>query len=147
MSPMMLNKLPENTPLPTILEFFDLLPRFNERNRCLFALRRVLRLKDIVALKLLDVATQQGRIRNFFISPIDGMRFEFDADVKREIKRYLKFWLLESVPAFLSRSGTINTNIPLFDTQKRASGFSPNTLAQHFSHQDKLIHRHFAPTS
>ena len=147
MSPMMLNKLPENTPLPTILEFFDLLPRFNQRNRCLYALRRVLRLKDIVALKLLDVATQQGRIRDFFISPIDGMRFEFDADVKREIKRYLKYWLLDSVPAFLSRSGTINTNSPLFDTQKRASGFSPNTLAQHFSHQDKLIHRHFAPTS
>jgi hypothetical protein len=72
------------------------------------------------------------------------MRFEFDADVKREIRRYLSFWILESVPAFLKRSGTINTNISLFDTQKRTSGFSPNTLAQHFSHQDKMIRRHFS---
>jgi hypothetical protein len=89
-----------------------------------------------------DVINQDGTIKQFFISRFDGIRFEFDRDLRSEIQRYLIF--LFSVPTAesrnrISRSGT---NIPLFSTQKK-SYFSSNTLAQNFSYQDKLIQRHF----
>ena len=39
----------------------------------------------------------------------------------------------------------LDRNVSMFPTQKRRQ-FSPNTLAQHFSHLDKRIHRRFQAT-
>jgi hypothetical protein len=127
----MLNKLPTNTPLPNILRFLDTSKRWSERNRALFAVRQVLRIKDIACLRVSDVLNQDATITQFVVSRIDGTRFEIDLD-------------LFSVPSSKSLVDilTTDTNIPLFATQKKAC-FSSNTLAQHYSYQDRLVHGHF----
>ena len=144
---MMMNKLPSNTQLSNILEFLDSCPRWSERNRCLFALRQALRIKDISVLRVSDVINQDGTISEYFISSIDGVRFQFCPDLRSEIERYLKY--LFSVPTTESLKQILksNTDIPLFATQKRACGFSPNTLAQHYSLTDRVINRHFSASS
>jgi len=144
---MMLNKLPSNTPLSNILEFLESFPRWSARNRCLFALRQVLRIKDISVLRVSDVINQDGTISECFISGIDGVHFELDDDLRSEIERYLKY--LFSVPTSESLKQILesDTDNPLFATQKRACGFSPNTLAQHYSLTDRVIHRHFAAST
>jgi hypothetical protein len=144
---MMMNKLPSNTPISNILEFLDSCPRWSERNRCLFALRQALRIKDISVLRVSDVINQDWTISECFISSIDGVRFQFCPDLRSEIERYLKY--LFSVPTSESLKQILesDTNIPLFATQKRACGFSPNTLAQHYSLTDRVIQRHFAAST
>jgi hypothetical protein len=144
---MMMNKLPSNTPLSNILEFLDSCPRWSERNRCLFALRQVLRIKDISVLRVSDVIKQDGTISECFVSGIDGVRFQFDPDLRSEIKRYLRFLFSVRTSESLKQILESDTNIPLFITQKRACGFSPNTLAQHYSLTDRVIHRHFAAST
>ena len=141
---MMMNKLPTNTSLSNILEFLDSCPRWSERNRCLFALRQALRIKDISVLRVSDVINQDGTIKQLFISNIDGARFEIHRDLRSEIERYLKYLFSVASSKSLTQILESDTDIPLFATQKRACGFSPNTLFQSFSYQDKLIHRHFA---
>jgi hypothetical protein len=138
----MLNKLPTNTPLPNILRFLDTSKRWSERNRALFAVRQVLRIKDIACLRVSDVLNQDATITQFVVSRIDGTRFEIDLDLRVEIDRYLRY--LFSVPSSKSLVDilTTDTNIPLFATQKKAC-FSSNTLAQHYSYQDRLVHGHF----
>jgi hypothetical protein len=144
---MMMNKLPSNTPISNILEFLDSFSRWSARNRCLFAMRQVLRIKDISVLRVSDVINQSGTIKLYFVSSIDGVRFQFDPDLRSEIERYLKY--LFSVPTSESLKQILDsdTDIPLFATQKRACGFSPNTLAQHYSLTDRVIHRHFASST
>ena len=88
---MMLNKFPPHTTLPAILRFLDSCPRYSKRNRCLYALRQVLRIKDIAALRVSDVINQDGTVRNYFTSQIDGVRVQFDRDMRSEIQRYLRF--------------------------------------------------------
>ena len=143
----MLNKLPTNTPLSNILEFLDSFTRWSARNRCLFALRQVLRIKDISVLRVCDVINQNGTISKYFISSIDGARFQFDPDLRSEIERYLRFLFSVRTSESLIQILDSDTDIPLFATQKRACGFSPNTLAQHYSLTDRAIHRHFATSS
>jgi len=142
---MMMNKLPSNTPISNILEFLDSCPRWSERNRCLFALRQALRIKDISVLRVSDVINQDGTINEYFISGIDGARFQFCPDLRSEIERYLKYLFLAPTSESLKQILESDTDIPLFATQKRACGFSPNTLAQHYSLTDRVIHRHFRP--
>jgi len=144
---MMMNKLPSNTQLSNILEFLESFPRWSARNRCLFALRQVLRIKDISVLRVSDVINQEGIISECFISGIDGVHFELDLDLRSEIERYLKY--LFSVPTSESLKQILesDTDIPLFATQKKACGFSPNTLAQHYSLTDRVIHRHFSAST
>lgn len=144
---MMMNKLPTNTSLSNILEFLESFPRWSARNRCLFALRQVIRIKDIAGLRVSDVINQDGTIKQFFISGFDGIRFIFDPDLRFEIERYLKYLFLVSITKSLKQILESDTDVPLFATQKRASGFSPNTLAQHYSLTDRVIHRHFAAST
>ena len=144
---MMMNKLPTNTPLSNILEFLDSCTRWSARNRCLFALRQVLRIKDISVLRVCDVINQNGTISEYFISSIDGARFQFDPDLRSEIERYLRFLFSVRTSESLIQILDSDTDIPLFATQKRACGFSPNTLAQHYSLTDRAIHRHFATST
>jgi len=141
---MMMNKLPSNTPISNILEFLDSCPRWSERNRCLFALRQALRIKDISVLRVSDVINQDGTINEYFISGIDGARFQFCPDLRSEIERYLKYLFSVPTSSPLKQILELDTDIPLFATQKRACGFSPNTLAQHYSLSDRVIHRHFS---
>jgi hypothetical protein len=144
---MMLNKLPSNTQLSNILEFLESFPRWSARNRCLFALRQVLRIKDISVLRVSDVINQNGIISECFISGIDGVHFELDLDLRSEIERYLRFLFSVRTSESLKQILESDTDIPLFATQKKACGFSPNTLAQHYSLTDRVIHRHFAAST
>ena len=94
-----------------------------------------------------DVINQDGTISECFISSIDGARFQFDPDLRSEIERYLRFLFSVPTSESLIQIFESDTDISLFTTQKRACGFSPNTLAQHYSLTDRVIHRHFAAST
>jgi hypothetical protein len=135
---MMLNKLPDNTSLQSILNYLDTSAKWGARNRALFAVRQQLRIKDISDLLVSDLVNPDMTIRRFFISK-DGIRFELGDDVRAEVRRYLiaRFDIeSESLEALLA----LDLNVSLFPTQKRCQ-FSPNTLAQHFCLLDKSIHQ------
>jgi hypothetical protein len=62
-------------------------------------------------------------------------------EIQAEVRRYLiaRFDIKgESLEPLLA----LDLDVALFPTQKRCQ-FSPNTLAQHFSHLDKQIHQRF----
>lgn len=141
---MMLNKMPPNTPLNSILTYLESDERWGSRNRALFAVRQQLRIKDIANLKVIDLLNFDGSIRHIYLGS-DGVYFTLDAEVRSEFERYLKdrFALPENA---LCRLLGIDLRVPVFPTQKRKQ-FSPNTLAQHFSALDKAISHHFKPKS
>lgn len=137
---MMLNKIPANTSIPAILTYLEAATKWGARNRALFAVRQQLRIKDITDLLVSDLVNTDMSIRRFFKSK-DGIRFELSDEVQAEVRRYL-------IARFSIKGQTLETldlGAPLFPTQKRAQ-FSPNTLAQHFSHLDKLIRQRFQAT-
>jgi hypothetical protein len=136
---MMLNQLPTNTPITEILEFIEQKsPRHGSRDRCVFSLRLKLRIRDTANLTVSSVVNLDGSIRRFIHSS-DGKRFDLDSTNQAELTRYLltryKIKSLEDLPAECFSD-------PLFSTQKRPA-FNPNTLAQHFSQLDKLVHQRF----
>lgn len=140
---MMLNKFPANTSLQSILSFLDTSSKWGARNRALFAVRQKLRIRDITDLLVSDLLNPDMTIRRFFISK-DGIKFELSEEIQAEVRRYLidRFDIEgESLEPLLA----LNRNVALFPTQKRCQ-FSPNTLAQHFSHLDKRIHQRFKST-
>lgn len=137
---MMLNKLPVNTPLPSILTYLDTSGKWGARNRALFALRQQLRIKDIALLSVSSVVNLDASIRRF-VEAADGHRFELSEEVQAEVHRYLlaRFKIKDET---LEPLLALDLDVPLFPTQKRCQ-FSPNTLAQHFSYLDKQIHQRF----
>lgn len=140
---MMLNKFPANTTLQSILNYLDTSAKWGARNRALFAVRQQLRIRDITDLLVSDLLNPDMTIRRFFISK-DGIKFELSEEIQVEVRRYLidRFDIEgESLEPLLA----LNRNVSLFPTQKRCQ-FSPNTLAQHFSHLDKRIHQRFKAT-
>ncbi|PUE27969.1 hypothetical protein [Limnohabitans sp. Jir72] len=140
---MMLNKIPANTSLQSILTYLDTSTKWGARNRALFAIRQQLRIKDISDLLVSDIVKPDMTLRRIFISR-DGTRFELSEEVQAEVRRYLiarfdiKGTSLEPLLA-------LDLNVSMFPTQKRCQ-FSPNTLAQHFSHLDKRIQERFQAT-
>jgi hypothetical protein len=139
---MMMKTFPANTTLKSILSYIEDATRFGVRNRALFALRQNLRLKDISDLLVSDVLNPDMTIRRFYIAE-DGEKFILNDEVRSELYRYLlsRFSVSgESIESIQIQ----NSDIPLFPTQKSDS-FTPNTLAQHYTHQDKLIFEHFQP--
>ena len=140
----MLNKMPPNTPLNSILAYLESNDRWGSRNRALFAVRQQLRIKDIANLKVIDLLNRDGSIRHIYVGG-DGVHFVLDAEVRGEFERYLieRFNLPQNA---LCRLLAIDLRVPVFPTQKRQQ-FSPNTLAQHFSNLDKLIFKKFQATS
>jgi hypothetical protein len=80
-----------------------------------------------------DIVNLDGTIRSEYITT-DGKVYYLDTDVQNEISLYIKHRFNDGLPA--------DMNVPLFSTQKRAK-FSNNTLAQHFSHLDKIIWEEF----
>jgi len=137
---MMLNKMPPNTSINSVLSHLENTTKWGARNRALFAFRQVFRIRDISALRVADVLNLDTSIRKFYIAE-DGTRFELTSDLQDEVHRYLisKFNLTGNSLEPLIKT---NLNVPLFPTQKRAK-FSNNTLAQHYSLLDKNIRQHF----
>lgn len=137
---MMLKKFPANTSLKSILNYLGTSAKWGARNRALFAVRQQLRIKDIAQMSISSVVNLDASIRRFVVAA-DGHRYDLSEEVQSELRHYLltrfdiKGETLESLLA-------LDLSLPLFFTQKRCQ-FSPNTLAQHFSHLDKLIHRRF----
>ena len=139
---MMLNKMPPNTSLHSVLEHLESATKHGIRNRAMFVIRQSLRIRDISALLVSDVLGLDGKIRNCYMSQ-DGQVFRLDDQLKKELHRYLlKRFMLSgnSLRPLLQ----VHFNLPLFPTQKRER-FSNNTLAQHFSYLDKSIRCRFEP--
>ncbi|PUE35773.1 hypothetical protein [Limnohabitans sp. Jir72] len=140
---MMLNKIPANTSLQSVLTYLVTSTKWGARNRALFAVRQQLRIKDIAQLTVSSVVNLDASIRRFVLAP-DCTRFELSEATQAEVRRYLiaRFDIggdtLEPLLA-------LDLDVSLFPTQKRCQ-FSPNTLAQHFSHLAKLIHQRFNAT-
>lgn len=139
---MMLNKMPPNIPISSVLSHLETATKWGARNRAMFALRQYLRIRDISRLQVSDVLGLQGIVRGHYISE-DGIVYLLDDDLKQELHRYLlsRFQLTGN-----SLKPLINTDldVPLFPTQKRER-FSNNTLAQHFCYLDKNIWERFTP--
>lgn len=138
---MMLNQLPKNVPIKTVLNFLGTSPRYCTRNRALYAIRQELRIKDIAALQVADILTPDLEIVEAYVSDIDGTRFELSNHLRSELRNYLcSFYGIAGVS--LKPLAVHDVFVPLFPTQK-SGRFSPNTLAQHFSYLDKIIQSHF----
>jgi flagellar biosynthesis component FlhA len=137
---MMLNKLPTNTSLSNILSFIETKTKFGIRNRALFLMRQNLRLRDISEMLVSDVLNPDLTIRRFYTAK-DGTKYELSEQVRTELDRYLIVQFTDKSKALESIS-LEDFNLSLFPTQK-AEKFTPNTIAQHFSLQDRLIHEHF----
>jgi hypothetical protein len=138
---MMLNKLPPNTPLPTVLSHLETLGKHSKRNRALYACRVALRARDVSALQLADILAMDGSIRRFYISP-DGRRFHLNDELRSELHRYL-VWYFDLEDASLKKlTKTEAIKLPLFNTQKKER-WNVNTLCQLYSALDKQIHQHF----
>lgn len=138
---MMLNKMPPNTTISSVLSHLETATKYGDRNRAMFALRQLLRIRDISVLQVSDVLGLNGVVRGHYIAQ-DGIVYLLDDDLKEELHRYLlsRFQLKGN-----SLKPLINTDldVPLFPTQKRER-FSNNTLAQHFCYLDKSIWERFA---
>jgi hypothetical protein len=138
---MMLNKMPPNTTISSVLSHLETSTKWGSRNRAMFALRQLLRIRDISVLQVSDVLGLNGVVRGHYIAQ-DGIVYLLDDDLKQELHRYLlsRFQLKGN-----SLKPLINTDldVPLFPTQKRER-FSNSTLAQHFCYLDKSIWQRFA---
>lgn len=139
---MMLNKMPPNTPISLVLIHLETATKWGGRNRAMFALRQLLRIRDISVLKVSDVLGFDGSLRSHYISD-DGIFYELDNEVKGELHRYL-LTRFELKGDSLKDLVGADLDVPLFPTQKRER-FSNNTLAQHFCYLDKIIWARFAP--
>lgn len=137
----MLNSLPSSTTITEVLDYISTLPRNSERNRAMLACRIELRIKDISSLTVGDVLCAAGHIRTSIVSKIDGKLFELSPALRKELERFIRnrFSVAE---ATLKRLFARESGKSLFSTQK-ASRFTANTLAQHFSLLDKQVHAHF----
>ncbi len=137
---MMRNQLP-NIPMTAILEFLERKSiRHGPRDRCIFVLRQVCRIRDLVGLYVFDVLNTDGTVKAF-VKTRDGGRIALSADIQVEITRYLchKYSVqsLEDLPV---------QKFPevLFVTQKKPDrGFSLNTMCQHLCLIDGAIRRQF----
>lgn len=137
---MMLNKMPPNIPISSVLSHLETATKWGARNRAMFALRQYLRIRDISRLQVSDVLGLNGVVRGHYISE-DGIVYLLDDDLKAELHRYLlsRFQLKGNSLRLLI---SIDLDVPLFPTQKRER-FSNNTLAQHFCYLDKSIWQRF----
>lgn len=139
---MMLNKLPPNTSITTVLSHLETLGRHGLRNRTIYACRLALRIRDVSALQVSDVLAMDGSIRRLYISP-DGRRFHLNDELRSELHRYLVWYFdLEVGSSLRQLAKTKNLNISLFPTQKKER-WTNNTLAQLYSALDKQIHERF----
>lgn len=138
----MLNKLPPNTPITSVLSHLETSGKYGFRNRAIFACRFALRIRDVSALQVSDVVALDGSIRRIYISP-DNRHFKLDDELRAELHRYLVWYFDLEDTSLRQLTKTTNLNIPLFPTQKKER-WTNNTLAQLYSSLDKQIHEHFS---
>lgn len=114
--------------------------RHASRNRCAFLLTHLtgMRVGEVASLRICDVLTQAGEVRDEVRLSADqtkgsrGRVVLLPERAQTEIKQYLlaRFNTTDLQPILLT-----DTSRALFATQKSAvRGFSPNTLAQYFHH-------------
>ncbi len=138
---MMLNKMPANTSLHSILNYLETSPKWGARNRALFAVRQEFRIKDIAHMTISSVVNLDASIRRFVVAS-DGKRFDLSAETQAELQRYIHSRFgIKSLDELTPQQAAL----PLFITQKKPH-FSANTLAQHFSYLDRSIHERFQAT-
>jgi integrase/recombinase XerD len=112
--------------------------KHSARNRAMFLLTTNcgLRAKEVAALRLCDVLTVEGKIREeFFLSAektkgSKGRTIYLSQKMQEELHNYLssRFKLTDLLAVTYT-----DTNRALFASQKNSNrGFSPSTLAQHF---------------
>jgi integrase/recombinase XerD len=112
--------------------------KHSARNRAMFLLTTNcgLRAKEVAALRLCDVLTVEGKIREeFFLSAektkgSKGRTIYLSQKIQEELHKYLssRFKLTDLLAVTYT-----DTNRALFASQKNSNrGFSPSTLAQHF---------------
>ena len=133
---MMLNK--HSVELDTILNYIGSRGgRYSKRDKCLYSLRQIFRLRDIADLKIGDVF-KLGQIAESFIAD-DGGEYQIPISCRVEIKQYL-----ESEFGITSRSSGKESrkHSYLFSTY-RSPKFSLNAMCQHFSAMDREIRDHF----
>lgn len=130
----MLNKIPPNSTIDSILIYLGKSKKYGPRDRALYSLRSLMRIKDISILLVSDVLNSDNTIRSSYES-VDGILYELDAKIQSEMRIYIDDRFDKTLPP--------NLDIPLFTTQKSAK-FSNNTLAQHFSYLDKDIWQNFS---
>ena len=134
---MMLNK--HGVDLDTILHYLGSRGgRYSKRDRCLYSLRQIFRLRDITDLKIGDVLNELGHIADSFISD-DGGEYQIPISCRAEIRQYI-----ESEFGITSRSSGKESrkSFYLFSTY-RSPKFSLNAMCQHFSAMDREIRGHF----
>gem|GEM_PF-1553752 len=141
---MMLNSLP-STSISNILDYLSSQPsRFSSRNRCLFALRPFLRTYDVASLRIRHaINPEDGTINHYFMSQVDGQRFQLNALIRAELDLYLRQRFSVHSNESLKQVLSVDPNAPLFPTQQR-NYFSHNTLQQLYSHLSKIVDRHFS---
>lgn len=134
-----------NIPLSDIYEFIEKRSTSHgPRDRCLLALRQDLRIKDIAGSLVSDLITPDLQVRRVFNSKHDAQQFEVSSETADEIKRYLvsRYELRDfselHIHAYFA---------PLFLTNKTATGYSTNTLAQHLCLMQAAIREHFTPVT
>jgi len=140
----MLNSLP-STSISNILDYLSSQPsRFSSRNRCLFALRPFLRTYDVASLRIRHaINPEDGTINHYFMSQVDGQRFQLNALIRAELDLYLRQRFSVHSNESLKQVLSVDPNAPLFPTQQR-NYFSHNTLQQLYSHLSKIVDRHFS---
>lgn len=65
---MMLNKIPPNTSISSVLSHLEKASKYGDRNRAMFALRQLLRIRDISVLQVSDVLGLNGVVRGHYIA-------------------------------------------------------------------------------
>lgn len=138
---MMNKQLPKNTPMSAILDFIEQKShRHGARDRTIFVLRQVCRIRDLVGLYVFDVLNTDGTIRSF-IKTRDDKRIDLSAEIQMEIARCLcnKYSIESLVDLPVQKFPEV-----LFTTQKKPErGFSMNTMAQHLCLTDAAIRHQF----
>jgi hypothetical protein len=119
--------------MPAILDYLATSHRYGKRNRCLYRLRPVLRYRDITELRLGDVLNVDGTI----VEEIHGDCWTLHVD--RELASDLLAYVRERYGRYdLTNYVYIRGADYLFRTQKSVR-FSPNWLAQLFTHLDRFL--------
>jgi len=119
--------------------------RHASRNRCMFLLTHQsgMRVGEVAALRICDVLTQDGQIKEEVRLARDQTKGDrsrvvyLPTKTQQEIKEYLltRFKLRDLTPIRMT-----DTSRALFSTQKNANrGFSANTLAQYFHYLYKEV--------
>ena len=119
--------------------------RHASRNRCMFLLTHQsgMRVGEVAALRICDVLTQDGQIKEEVRLARDQTKGDrsrvvyLPTKTQQEIKEYLltRFKVRDLTPIRMT-----DTSRALFSTQKNANrGFSANTLAQYFHYLYKEV--------